>query len=40
MIHDPLCEQRYQPYENDSNCHDCYIIAKVRRELASQEAGL
>lgn len=25
-MHDPLCTQRYQPYEDDSNCHDCTII--------------
>lgn len=27
MIHDPLCKQKYQPYEDDSNCRDCELIA-------------
>lgn len=31
MIHDPLCTQRYQPYENDANCHDCNLIGKAYR---------
>lgn len=26
-MHDPLCRQRYQPYEDDSRCHDCDLIA-------------
>lgn len=29
MIHDPLCTQRFQPYERDENCHDCQLIAKA-----------
>lgn len=27
MIHDPLCKQRFQPYENDDRCPDCELIS-------------
>lgn len=30
--HDHLCRQKYAPYEDDSVCHDCDLIAKARRE--------
>lgn len=32
LIHDPLCRQRRQGYEDISRCPDCELIALVREE--------
>ncbi len=38
MKHDPLCQQRFQPYEKDEPCYDCALIAKVREDERKNNA--
>jgi hypothetical protein len=31
MKHDPLCRQKFAPYEDDNHCRDCEIIFQAKR---------